>query len=93
MRILLLLLLAVTLFAEDDLAIARSKITEPVVIIFQLTIVNKDKNTKEIATLQQTVTLKDWEKAYRPLTLLELKTYGNLGYIKALPVILIIRTI
>lgn len=84
----------VSLFGVDqDLIDARNKIREPVVIIFQLTVVNKDKNTTIITRIQETFTLKDWEKTYRPLTLLELKTYEQLGYIRALPITIFIQTI
>ncbi len=83
----------ISLFGVDqDLINIKNKIREPVVILFQLTVVNKDKNTIEITIVNQPFTLKDWEKSYGPLTLRELKTYEELGYIKALPVTVTIQT-
>ncbi len=96
MKILLLLILSLSLFgldADKELIEEKAKITDPVCIIFDLTVVNKDKGTTETVRIQNPYILKEWEKTYRPLTLLEFKTYGQLGYIRALPVIIIIQTL
>lgn len=94
MRLLLLLLLTLNLAAcVDELSVEKSKVYEPVLIVFELTVINKDKNTKQTTTIQQRYTIKEWESAYRPLTLLELKGYGPKGYIQALPVTIVIQTL
>lgn len=93
MKPILLLLLLTLGLAADDVSVAKAKIRDPVVILFELTVINKDKNTKETVNIQQSFTLKEWEKTYRPLTLLELKSYEQHGYIRALPVIVTIQTL
>jgi hypothetical protein len=93
MRTLLLLFLITSLYCVDELAEARKTIQEPVTIIFQLTVVNKDKKTTETTIIQLPFKLDVWEKDYRPLTLQELRTFRQFGYIKALPVTITIQTI
>jgi hypothetical protein len=77
----------------DELSDAKAKLPSPVLIMCDVTIVNLDKKTKQSIRIMQTFTLKEWESNYRPLTLLEVKTYDNKGYITAQPITLTIQTL
>ena len=93
MKPLILLLFVTALFSVDELTEAKAKIPDPVFIVFDLTVINKDKGTTETVRIQDRFFIAAWEKAYRPLTLLELKGYPTNGYIKALPVTITIQTL
>lgn len=79
---------------QVEVLVDRKDLPEVVWIEFQLTVINLDKK-EDIKTVQlsQEFNFKMWERIYKVLSQKELNTYKNGKIIKALPVILYIRTI